>query len=90
MVFTDRFIKLPIEIVNKKEAAVVGNENANGEPAIMALNPFEIAAYREDHGTEEDPKNRTVIELKSGEEWTVNISFKEFENRLNAFGCSPT
>jgi len=90
--FTDRFIKLPIKIYNKKEEELMGKEQGECEmiDLDLSLNPFDIESYRPaiaDHlPFEEASMGWCVVTTKGGDSHLVYLHIDELETRLNAFG----
>lgn len=82
MKFTDRFIKLPIQVFDKKMAEVTGKEE--GEDSWMNVNPLEIATYRPSYDKDDDDKKEIVyITLKNGDGTNIYMGFAEFEEAIN-------
>lgn len=93
MAFTDRFLKVPIYLFDSKEQEISGKEyhELNNVKTFVRINPFEISSYRQTFAKEngdvsfgEDTLNWTIIELKSGEDYTALMPIHEFEKLLNA------
>lgn len=78
--FTDRFITIPTEIYNTKQAELTGKEEYY--ESISKINPLEICEYYE---SESDGKEVVQIYLKNGRTFCANITFDEFENILNSW-----
>ena len=84
--FTDRYIKLPIELVNNKQAELIGDDDPQGFPSFIMLNPFEIAYYRPCIDKEgEKELDATLIVMKGGESIVIELSVDDFEIQLNHF-----
>lgn len=84
MAFTDRFIKFPIQVFDKKLKDVIGT--TDGEDSWMKVNPMEIASYRPNVDSDDPQQNEIVsMTLKSGDNYLVYMSVDEFENRLNNY-----
>ena len=82
MAFTDRFIKVPIQVFDRKLKEVTGIEE--GEDSWMNVNPLEIASYRPSWDSADETKTEiTSMMLKSGDCTLVYMSVKEFEHLLN-------
>jgi hypothetical protein len=85
MKFTDRFLKVQIEVFDKEESELIGQKRENADLALAMIDPAEITYYREDMSTEKDPIDRTVIEFKSGAQLAILMKIEEFESLLNNF-----
>lgn len=84
MSFTDRYIKLPIQIYDRKHAEITGQEV--GEDSWMKVNPMEIASYRPTYDKDDIEKKEIVsITTKQGDSTNVYLSPEEFEELLNSF-----
>lgn len=83
MNFTDRFIKLPIKIYNKKDAEVMGK--AEYEDSWMAINPMEVCTYKPTVDLENEVYEATYLTLKNGDGFYVYQTIKEFEELLNNY-----
>lgn len=81
MNFTDRFIKLPIKIYDKKHAELVGN--ATYEDSWMKINPFEISEYKPTIDTESDNQEATYVSMKNGVGFFCYLTISKFEELLN-------
>lgn len=80
--FTDRFIKVPLELFNKDKAEIVGyNEDTKTCDTILSLLPFEVSHYRP--AFEDGRETGTVIFMKNGDDFEISISLNEFEKLLN-------
>ena len=81
--FTDRFIKLPIEIVRS------ANENLGIKEELvrietMHIYPFDIVTYRISF-TKESKVEGVDIHLKNGDDMLINMTLEQFEKALNDF-----
>lgn len=83
MSFTDRFIKLPVRIYDKKAKDLTGVEDL--EDSWEKINPFEISNYRPAYPSEDEELNCTNVMLKNGEAILTYLSVPEFEKLLNSF-----
>lgn len=82
--FTDRFIKLPIEMYDRKEAELTGNDNSTTFEAYMMINPMEILSYRPMFDDDQNQEDKTVVDFKGGNsDIIVLMPIHEFENLLN-------
>lgn len=81
MSFTDRYIKVPIQVFNLKEKELTGNEN--GVDSWMKFLPFELSNYKPSYDDGEPDVEITHITLKNGYSCLVYISPEEFEKLLN-------
>lgn len=83
--FTKRFIKIPVDLYNKKESDMIGyGESTKGDNVDMRINPFEVSHYRPGHD-DKDEFTATLIHMKNGDSFYSSISIDEFENVLNEF-----
>lgn len=84
--FTDRFIKLPVELYNKKQAELTDDYDSNSFEGFIKLNPFDISAYRPGYNKEgTEIVDETVVDFKSGESVLILLHIDDFEKQLNAF-----
>jgi len=81
MAFTDRFIKIPIKIYDRKEAEITNNPVY--EDSWMKINPFEISDYKPTFDKDNDNVECTYCSLKNGNGMYVYLSITEFEKLLN-------
>lgn len=81
--FTERYIKVPIEVISTREANVMGEFNCERISVKGRINPFEISLYREEIEID-GLERRTAVALKSGIEIQVLIPLEEFEALLNS------
>lgn len=79
--FTDRFIKVPIGVYDKKVEELTGKENTY--ESWMKFLPFELATYRPTYKDEEPDTECVHMILKCGDSTVVHLSIKEFEELLN-------
>lgn len=86
MAYTDRYIQLPTTVIDKKEAEVMGEENAPQRDVTTRLNPMDISYYEEsDSYLDKGNYNYTQVVLKSGDGFIVMLPVDEFEKRVNDF-----
>jgi hypothetical protein len=78
MVFTDRFIKVPIKVYNTRVKELTGDEGELTD-SWEKINPFEIQSYRPDI----DNENELIVTVKNRDPFTVYLSVEEFEKLLN-------
>jgi hypothetical protein len=84
MAFTDRYIKLPIELFDKKLAETTGDFNSSSFQGYMMINPFEIRSYRPCYSEDgASTLEETIVDFKSGESVVVLLDIKDFERKLN-------
>ena len=83
MPFTDRFIKIPIKIYDKKQAELV--DKVEYEDSWMKINPFEISEYKPTEDKENDNCECTYVVMKNGTGVYVYLTIPEFESLLNNF-----
>ena len=84
--FTDRFIKAPIQIFDKQNADIIGyNDESASAISYMKLNPFEISHYRPEYTEDSVEYRQTLVYFKSGDSVYINLSISEFEKLLNNF-----
>ena len=81
MAFTDRFLKIPIKIFDRKEAEITNNPVY--EDSWMKINPFEISDYKLTFDKENDNQECTYLSMKNGSGMYVYLTIEEFENLLN-------
>lgn len=84
MAFTDRFIKVPIRVYDKKHKELTGEEISEDE--FMKINPFEIVSYRTTVDDLQPDIPITCIKEKNGDTTLVYLHLDEFEKLLNEFG----
>lgn len=81
--FTDRFIQIPVDLYNKKDADMIGYvESTKGDSVIMRINPFEVSHYRPGHD-DNDEFTATLIHMKNGDSFYSSMSVDAFELILN-------
>lgn len=78
MLFTDRFISVPTDLVNEKQKDLTGDDGAY--EAYTHILPMEICEY---HETMYDDRVGTQIYFKNGRGFMINLSISEFEKLLN-------
>jgi hypothetical protein len=78
--FTNRFVVLPIQVYNKKQQELTGNEDY--ENCTLRVLPMEICEY---YPYDDDGKEVTQIFLKNERGYQVDLSIEEFEEVLNKF-----
>lgn len=81
--FTDRFIRVPIKLLDKKQEELTGKTEL--EDSYSKILPSDLAQYRPvvDHENENEGNPFIHIGLKSGDRFFVYMSIKEFETLLN-------
>lgn len=82
MPFTDRFIKVPIVLINSKLSELIGDDNDEIEVPAR-VNPFEVSHYypgRDDSGK----LTMTQLFFKGGEALWIKMPMNEFEKALNS------
>ncbi len=79
--FTDRFIKVPIKVVDKELADFAKDED--WDDSWQKINPLEISQYRPSIST--DNQNCTLINMKNGDEVYAYLTPDQFEKILNAY-----
>lgn len=82
MSFTDRFIKVPVEIVK------AGDDNLGTKEEVMCIeymriNPLDIIGYRNRYSDEGRDNDKVVVEFKNRDNMIVCLSMEKFENLLN-------
>lgn len=79
MAFIDRFMEVPIEIFDVRQQDLTGD--APLEKVISKILPMEISEY---YGyTWNEGELRTSLYMKNGRSFSVLLSQKEFERRVN-------
>lgn len=82
--FSNRFIKAPIDLYNKKEAEMVGYGKSTKEGvSVMSFLALEVSHYRPAFD-DNDEEIYTLIYMKGGESFILSINIAEFEKLLNA------
>lgn len=90
MAFSDRFMKVPIFMINAKADELMGKDSGEGDMArcIMKINPRRIETYSETIPQKDfDPDNKiwTNVVMESGDSFIVRITLDKFEELLNNF-----
>lgn len=86
MVFTDRYLKLPVEMHNRKEAELTGNGDAGSFIGYAKVLPMEIASWMPVYDADERILEQTNITFKhGGTDMLLPIGIHEFEKLLNDF-----
>ncbi len=81
--FTERFIRVPIELYNKTQAELTGDDGDSFE-GYLKINPMEILSYRPRYNDDDhNEENVTVVDFKNGENILVLMPLIEFEKLLN-------
>lgn len=84
MPFTDRFIRVPIKLVNKKLEELTDGKTSEEEDSFMYINPFNILGYRP---TIDDkfPQLGEIALIRdiTGDTTYVYMHIDEFEKLLN-------
>ena len=81
--FTDRFIKIPIDIV-KNANEDLGIEEKVLTSTIIRINPMEIVSYREHFNDDGEHDNSVTIELRNSDNLVGKLTLHEFEKLLNS------
>lgn len=82
MPFTDRFIKIPIQVYDRKLKELTGADEA--EDSWMKINPMDISNYRPSYDSADlEQKEITSVTLKTGDTTLVYLTIEEFEELLN-------
>lgn len=81
--FTDRFIKLPVQVYDRKLAEITGN-TSNSEESYLKINPFDIVKYRPTWDND-DADNNEIVSMtdKNGDVTLIYLTVNEFEKLLN-------
>ena len=89
MAFTDRFLELPIQLENLQkvhDAKTLGIEDVQDFIAsTIKIKPLEIVAYYGMPDYDDENKNITHVDFKSGLSVNVYLPPKEFERKVNEF-----
>lgn len=80
--FTDRFIKVPIDIVQRANESLGMKERIIATTTIR-INPMEIVSYREHFNDDGEHDNSVTIELKNADNLVGKITITEFEKLIN-------
>lgn len=84
MAFADRFVKVPIQVYDKKLKETADVDEV--EDSWMKVNPLEIASYRPSWDVDDESKSELVsMSLKNGDTTLVYMTVKEFETLLNSW-----
>jgi len=84
MAFTDRYIKLPVKIVDRKMQEMIGDTES--EDSFIMINPFEILKYRPSWDNDDkDQSEITCMTDKNGDTTLIYLTIAEFEKVLNEF-----
>jgi hypothetical protein len=81
--FTDRFIKLPIEMFNRKEAELTDNPDAGTFESYGMFNAFEISSYWPAYNNDGEIEEKVTVYFKNGESVLVLMPIAKFEQLLN-------
>lgn len=85
MKFTDRYVKLPIDLYEKDKADIIGcNEETKICDTTISVEPFQISHYRKTLDENFAP-NGTSIHMKNGDSFYICLSVKEFEDVINNY-----
>lgn len=80
--WTDRFIRIPVEIVKTANETLGDKEEFLCEDFMM-INPFDIVAYRRHFNDDGEYDSRIVVEMRGMTNIIVQLSIHEFEKLLN-------
>ena len=83
--FTDRFIKVPIELFSKNAEHIGYNDDSKTNVVGIRINPLDISYYRE-NSCEGELTNETCVWFKNGEYYVIVMPIYEFESLLNHYG----
>lgn len=78
--FTDRFIKIPTQIYNTKQAELTGKEEYYD--SFSKINPLDLSEY---YQSTSDEREVVQLYLKNGRSFCAEMTFDEFENLLNSW-----
>lgn len=78
--FTDRFIRVPIEAYSQKDADIMGEKRYFD--SYEMFDPTDISSYFESIS---DDVRCTQLHLKSGHHFLVNLNIEKFEKLLNSW-----
>ena len=81
MKFTDRFIRVPIEIYEIAEKELTGK--ASYYPTTLKFNPLEISNYHPTFDDKFPEKDCVQVHLKNGYQAIVYMTMPDFEALLN-------
>jgi hypothetical protein len=81
IMFTDRFIKLPIKVYDVKIKELTGS--CDYEDSWIKILPTEISEYKPSIDDEIDNSECTSVKMKNGDTFFVYLKSDEFENSLN-------
>lgn len=83
MNFTDRFLQVPIRLLSKKEAELLGDDNTESWEAVEKILPTHISRYHETTDSAIDDGEYTQVYFKDGTNIIIYLSIIEFEALLN-------
>lgn len=82
--WSDRFIKLPIQVYDKQQKELTGKEIL--EDSYIKINPLDISLYRPTYDDfDPEQKEITSVTTKYGDTTLVQLSVWEFEKQINDF-----
>jgi hypothetical protein len=81
MAFTDRFVKVPIKIYDRKQAELM--DKTEYEDSFLNINPFEISHYKPTTDKDNDDQECVYVTMKQGDGFFVYLTIPEFEKLLN-------
>ena len=83
--WTDRFVKLPIEIVKHGNGNLGTKEQVVSNDFYMVL-PMEVCGYGKHYSSETNAYDfTTLVDLKSRDSIIVELPIEEFEQLMNLF-----
>ncbi len=85
MKFLDRFIELPIYLIDSKNKEM--GIKSDDIPAIAKVDPDCIEFYRTSlpNDDEEDQGEQTMVYFKSGEILIIELTVREFEKAIKVY-----
>ena len=83
MIFTDKFITIPIKLSCEKDVDLTGKTET--KDSFRRIDPMQIETYGPGMDTEHPDEPCTMIDFKSGDSIAAYLSFEAFEAKLNAW-----
>lgn len=84
MNFTDRYIKVPVDLYEKSKADMIGySEETKSGNVLMRICMDEISHYRPSLDDNDELKN-TLIHMINGDTFHLALTVKDFEKALNS------
>jgi hypothetical protein len=85
MSYTDKFLRLPVEMYNKKEAELTGDNDSSSFDSFGKFNPMEISSYIPAYDNDSKLIKKTTVYFRGGESILVLMDLPSFEKVVNEF-----